>query len=109
MKEAARRPVANGCAQKAPTMAQRLRDPDTSTYGGRVAARLRQLRLARGWSVAEICDRLGGLAGEPVKADTYRTYEKGTRAGGADLPVRLIPAVARAFGYATAHGWLPPS
>jgi transcriptional regulator with XRE-family HTH domain len=75
------------------------READLSTYQGRVAARLTELMEKRGWSTQQVADMLG------IEAQTYRTYLRGDRA----IPIDLFPAIAQAFGYTTAHGWLPES
>lgn len=84
----------------------RNRDPDTSTYAGRCAARLRQLRARRQWSVEEFCEQLRA-AGVEVSPDGLRKFERGRRAGGRDLPVDLVPFIGIALGFAKVVGWLP--
>jgi transcriptional regulator with XRE-family HTH domain len=73
------------------------READLSTYQGRVAARLNELVLKRGWSNQQVADMLG------IEEPTLRTYLRGDRV----LPLNLVPSIAKAFGYGTAHGWLP--
>jgi hypothetical protein len=54
----------------------------------------------------ELQDRLD-RHGFSVPTPTLYAYERGKDAGGVDLPLELIPIVAAAYGYRTAHGWLP--
>ncbi len=85
------------------------REPDMTRYSGRVAAKLRELREAQGWSVIRACDRLETLGyvhskqNRRVPDSTMYAYERGVN----DLPLALIPYVARLYGYATATGWMP--
>jgi len=66
-------------------------------YATRVAVRLRELRNARGWAVADVAARIG------VTPNSLYKYETAVR----ELPLWLIPVVGRVYGYGTAHGWLP--
>ena len=80
---------------------------DEDTYEGRVCARLKELRVSRGWTMEELRERLAAI-GVNVPASTLYSYERGSaRSGGVDIPVRLFPAIARVYGYTTAGGWLP--
>ena len=82
-------------------------EPDLSTYAGKVAARLRELRSKRGWSIEDLQTALSA-EGYDVPVSTLYAYEKGkSRKAGADLPWRLVPAIAKVYGYSTDHGWLP--
>ena len=71
-------------------------------YTDKIAARLRELREKRGWSIVVACERLDG-AGFPITPSSLYKYESGERG----MPLDLIPAVARACGFGTARGWLP--
>ena len=87
-------------------MVRPKRKPDLSTYAGRVAARLRELRESKGWSIADVQQRLARRR-HKIPASTLYAYERGKAGKGIDLPVDLIPVVAALYGYQTAAGWLP--
>lgn len=74
-------------------MARPARDPDTSTYTGRFALRLRELREKRGKTVPEMVDafRLQGLT---VAAPTIYGWERGIRTPDFDS----LPQIAAAYG-----------
>jgi len=82
------------------------REPDQTTYAGRVAARLRQLREKRGWSIGNVQDLLAER-GHVIPSSNLYAYERGKAGGGVDLPVNLYPAIAHLYGFKTANGWLP--
>jgi hypothetical protein len=82
------------------------RQPNPKTYSGRLAARLRELRDSKGWSIEDLQARLTRY-GATVPTSTIYSYEVGKEAGGADLPWHLVPIVAKVYGYQTANGWLP--
>lgn len=75
-------------------------------YGVTVAARLRELRQGRGWSMRELQARLE-TAGRRVPVATLYAYERGRSAGGVDLPLELIPLVAAVFDCPGPGDWLP--
>lgn len=80
---------------------------DDSTYEGRVCARLKELRVSRGWTMEELRERLAAI-GVDIPASTLYSYERGSaRSGGVDIPIRLLPAIAKVYHYTTAGGWLP--
>jgi len=87
-------------------MPRAKRPPETATYAGRVAAALAALRAERGWSIEEFQQRLARL-GVGVPVSTLYAYERGKGASGVELPLDLVPTIARVYGYRTAHGWLP--
>ena len=66
--------------------------PDDSTYSGRVAARLKQLRLKAGLTVEEVVEVLA-QNGVSVAARTYYSWESGTR----EPPLNAWPALAVAL------------
>ena len=74
-------------AKANPDMGRKKREPDLTTYSGRVAHNLRTIRTNRGWTVDELAEKLG------IKARALYAYENGTRS----LDPDLYPFVARAF------------
>lgn len=64
-----------------PRMGRRRKTVDQSTYSGRVAVRLRELRLKKKKSVKEIAKRLG------VTIQAYYAYESNSSA----IPFDRIP------------------
>ena len=79
---------------------------DRSTYAARVAAALGRLRQNRGWSIEDLQASLA-QNGHQAGSSTLYAYERGKAGGGVDLPLSAVPAIAAAYGYRTAHGWLP--
>lgn len=76
------------------------------TYAARVSARLRQLRMKHGLSMPDLADRLFHL-GRRVPLATLYAYERGKDAGGVDLPLELIPLIAKAYNFRYSAAWLP--
>lgn len=70
-------------------------DIDTSTFSGRVAARLRELREAKGWTVAELQERINNrLAKERrVAQSTVHGWDNGSR----KIDPDLYPLLASIF------------
>lgn len=89
-------------------MAPRQKKPerDTSTYAARVSLALEQQRVKRGWTVEDLQTALKA-AGVSVPMSSLYAYEVGKANKGVDVPVNLYPAIAQAFGYKSAAGWLP--
>ncbi|MFH5806044.1 helix-turn-helix domain-containing protein [Alienimonas sp. DA493] len=77
------------------------KEPDTTTYRGRLGARLRSLREGQGWSVEELRDRLEA-AGLDVTVRTLNGWESGS----SSPTVEKYPTIAATFGV-TVHGLLP--
>jgi len=75
-------------------------------YSTQVSRRLRELRHASGLSPREVCDKLR-RQGHDVPLSTLYAYERGKDNHGANLPLRMVPAVARIFGFDTPAEWLP--
>jgi len=75
---------------------------DTSTYPGRVAQSLHELRTSKKWTVGDLQQRLADEGCELSQQSLY-AYENGDR----EVPLEIIPVVATIFGYKTATGWLP--
>jgi DNA-binding XRE family transcriptional regulator len=69
---------------------------DASTYSGRLAIRVRELREAKGWTVPKLAEKAG------ISEKAMYAYENGTRG----IPVDLFPAIARALG-ASAEEFFP--
>lgn len=96
-----------------PRVARPEVDRRVETYADQIAARLRELRHEKGWSIQDFRLRLAQVAGvtgedgEPIPQSTAYSYEHGRSGGGADLPTDLFPAIALLYGYATPFGWLP--
>jgi ribosome-binding protein aMBF1 (putative translation factor) len=78
------------------TVGRKKREPDLTTYSGRVASRLRELREAKGWPVEKLAEKLG------IKVRALYAYESGTRT----LDPDLYPDVADAFRMKL-HDFLP--
>lgn len=74
---------------------RRRTSPDTSTYTGRLAARLRKLREQRGKSVDEMHTSLTSRRiGLDISRKTYYAWEAGSH----DIPTHALPALAKALG-----------
>lgn len=84
----------------------------TTHYGAMIAAKLRELRDSRDWSIDDFRDRLAEYGvttkgGDPIPTTTAYSYEQGKDNGGANIPVDLYPVIAAIYGYRTPFGWLP--
>jgi ribosome-binding protein aMBF1 (putative translation factor) len=73
-------------------------DPDTSTYSGRIADRVRSLRESKRLTVEALADKSG------IGLKALYAYESGTRT----IPPDVYPALARALGCKTAADFFPP-
>lgn len=60
-----------------------------STYDGRISARVREIRLMRGLTQAQVADQIG------IAPDVYTRYEKNRRSRG--WPVAMLADVADAL------------
>lgn len=88
---------------------KRITYPDVTTYSGRVAARLNELRTKNGLSVQELAELLR-KEGHQVSLSAMYGYEVGRNGHGSagfDLPVDFYPAIAKIFGM-TVRSFLPP-
>ena len=76
----------------------------TDTYSGRIAARLRELREAKGWTVAELAERLNRSLPKDMRVanSTLHGWDAGTRKVDPDY----YPAIAATFGL-TVRGFMP--
>lgn len=68
-----------------PRMGRRRKTVDQSTYSGRVAVRLRELREKSGKSAAQVAKSL------KIPASTYYAYENGNR----EFPLDIVPRLCR--------------
>ena len=84
-------------------MTPKRKEPDLSTYSGRVAARLRMLRDRAGLSVEEVAAQLTELS--KTEIDRFRIYK--WESGIASPPYDFLPYLARIFGVSV-RGLLPP-
>jgi transcriptional regulator with XRE-family HTH domain len=77
---------------------------DTSSYSGRMAARLRQLREAKGWTVAELQERINTRVPKArrIAQQTVHSWDSGRRIINTDY----LPALADCFGLSIG-GFLP--
>lgn len=74
---------------------------DTSTYSGRVAARVRELRAKKEWKIEDFWLRLRDI-GLDRSMNTLRAWESGRRL----IHPNDYPAIAEAFGISI-HSFLP--
>ena len=79
------------------------KDPDTSTYSGRIAARVRELRKKRGLSREELWVKLTA-EGCHVGVPSLYNYENGR----AKINPDDYPAFAKALGCKSVKDFLPP-
>ena len=85
-------------ASKLPTVGRKRVEPDLTTYSGRLAARIRELRDERRLTVQEVADKSG------IPLYTLYGYENGRR----EIPLDLLPALAKALRCKTPDDLLPP-
>jgi ribosome-binding protein aMBF1 (putative translation factor) len=83
------------------------KDRDLKTYSARVSHALESARVKRGWTVEDLQTAIKAAGGPEVPISTLYAYELGKANKGVDVPMNLFPAIARAFGYKSAAGWLP--
>ncbi len=67
---------------------------DTSTYSGRVSARIRKLRELRGWTVADLADKINHRTTKSLANSTIHGWDNGSRKVDPDF----YPIIAAAFG-----------
>lgn len=95
-------------SNKGSDVAPRAKEVDKSTYSGRVAARVRELRDAEGWTVADLCERVNrrlsanGL--KEVGQSTVHGWDNGSR----KIDPDLYPLLAKIFKL-TVPEFLPPA
>lgn len=73
---------------KGSRMGRKRVEPDTKTYSGRIAHRVRSLRESKAMTVEGLATKVG------VGAGAMYAYESGSRT----IPPDLYPALARALG-----------
>ena len=78
-------------------MTPKPRDPDKTTYAGRFAARLRELRQAAGLTQAEAAERLG------LPQQTISKWERGEHTPS----LKQYPAIAKAYGNVSVGDFFP--
>ncbi len=78
------------------------RQPDHSTYSGRFAARLRELREKTGMTGQEMVEAVK-REGYEVKQTTYYNWESGK----SEPPLEAFPAIAKALGKKSPRILLP--
>jgi transcriptional regulator with XRE-family HTH domain len=83
-------------------MTPKRKEPDMSTYSGRLAARLRYLRERAGLSVKQTVKQINAR-GYPITEIAYYAWEIGTR----QVNLNAIPALAATFGLKTCQGLFP--
>lgn len=76
--------------------------PDTTTYSGRIGARIRKLRKDRDWSVEQLRDALAAKH-VTIAISTIYGIENGSR----EIDVDHMPGFAAAFGFKTVGEFLP--
>lgn len=110
----------------------------TENYSELVAARLRELRRSRRWTIEEFIDHLADVGGvvnittyrgecppdqivdvvysdgikgkmRKVPPSTVRSWERGKINKGADIPTDYYPLIAMVYGYTSPVAWLPDS
>jgi len=87
-----------GSPSRNPPVASKERIPvDATAYSGRLAIRVRELREAKGYTVAKLAEKAG------ISEKAMYAYENGTRG----IPVDLFPKLAKSLG-ASAGEFFPP-
>ena len=87
-------PVTGGFSLvEAQAMSPARKEPDESTYSGRVAKRIRELREAKGLTGGDVADKLT-LAGFPMTQGAYSHWETGRVKPQWDA----IPSLAKILG-----------
>ena len=72
--------------------ASKFKEPDLTCYSGRVAARMRELRIRSGLSAEDVIERMGRF-GYEVPLRTYYGWE----AGESGPRLNALPAFAKAL------------
>ena len=81
------------------------KDVDTSHYAGRIAARLRSLREAKGWTVADLAERLNRILPKEMRIANSSLHHWDS--GGRNIDPDYYPYLAKLFGLSV-RGFLPP-
>ena len=83
-------------------MARPPKEPDDSTYFGRIALRLKALRIAANFDHDKAADRIT-KAGYSVAVSTVYRWEQGKT----QPHVEALPAIAKAYGVSSLRYVLP--
>lgn len=78
---------------ESPVMSPARKEPDTSTYSGRVGKKIRELREAKNLTLKDVVERLNALDVE-IKLAAYSHWELGQR----QIDWDAIPAIAECLG-----------
>jgi transcriptional regulator with XRE-family HTH domain len=84
-------------------MAPARKEPDLSTYTGRIAARIRKLRQRSNLSVTEFAAIVSDKSGTTVSTSTAYGWENGNNTPN----LKMLPAIAAALGVKKARNVLP--
>ncbi|NOX54238.1 MAG: helix-turn-helix domain-containing protein [Planctomycetes bacterium] len=84
-------------------MAPARKEPDVSTYSGRVAKRLRELRDERGWPAEKVVERLNRF-GYRIVLSKYYHWEGGR----SKVDLNAVPALLKTFRLRDASEFFPP-
>ena len=78
-----------------PAMPPARKEPDTSTYSGRVGKRIRDLRESKGMTLKQVVEHVNQY-GFDIKVAGYSLWELGQR----QVDLDALPAIADCFGVA---------
>lgn len=89
--------VASSTTKSGKKMGRARKEPDQSTYSGRMAVRFRELLDRKGWSVEDLQVRLRQTGQQQdIPLPTLYNYLNGSR----PIPFDLVPDLAAVFGIA---------
>lgn len=94
--------MATRTTARKPTVGRSRNEPDLSTFEGRFAARLRQLRDRKKWLVDDVCNALAER-GHDIQPSTVFGWEGGRR----QPKLTLLPVLAEIYGVSI-RSLLPP-
>jgi len=77
---------------------------DETSYSGRIAARLRELRTAKGWTVADLLERLNRELPKAMRVTGHALHK--WDAAERKIDPDYYPALAKVFGLST-RAFLP--
>jgi len=84
-------------------MGPKRKEPDLTTYVGRVAARIRRLRERAGLTPAEFAERVSRASGITVSVSTAYAWENGHSTPN----LKMLPPIASALGLSRVRNVLP--